>query len=75
MTLARLSETILEVTAVSDLSGILRQMNELRLGNRNAVSYLIKGRLVTGPAGGHNFENRGMLDLPTPAAGEKKGAK
>jgi LEA14-like dessication related protein len=64
--LARLSETLLEVTAVSDLSGILRQINELRRDNRNSVSYLIKGRLVTGSAIGLSFENGGMLDIPTP---------
>jgi LEA14-like dessication related protein len=75
VTLARLSETLLEVTAVSDLSGILRQMNELILGNRNAVSYLIKGRLVTGPAVGLDFENSGMLDFPTPVPGEKREGK
>jgi LEA14-like dessication related protein len=72
VTLARLSETMLEVTAVSDLSVILRQINELRLGNRSSVSYLIKGRLITGAAVGLNFENSGMLDFPTPAPGEKR---
>jgi LEA14-like dessication related protein len=66
ITLVRLSETMLEVTAVSDLSGILRQMNELLLGNRNSVSYLIKGRLETGSAIGLNFENSGMLNIPGP---------
>jgi LEA14-like dessication related protein len=73
--LARLSETLLEVTAVSDLSGILRQINELLQGNRNSVSYLIKGRLVTGSAVGLDFENSGMFDFPTPANGEKRGGE
>jgi LEA14-like dessication related protein len=75
VTLTRLSETMLEVTAISNLSGILRQINELRLGNRNSVSYLIKGRLVTGSAIGLDFENSGILDFPTPAVGEKREGK
>ena len=62
--LPRLSETIMEVTAVSDLSGILRQLNELRKDNLSAVSYLIKGRLVTGSFADLNFENSGMIEMP-----------
>ena len=64
--LTRLSETTMEVTAVSDLSGIIRQINELRRGKLNSVSYLIKGRIVTDFNIGLNFENSGTLDIPIP---------
>ena len=62
--LPRLSETVMEVTAISDLSGILRQLNELRKGNLSAVSYFIKGRLVTGSFAALHFENSGMIEMP-----------
>ena len=63
-TLERLSETMVEVAAVSDLSGILRQIAALREGNKKAVSYRIRGRLFTDLPVGLNFENSGTLNLP-----------
>lgn len=63
-TLARLSETMVEVAAVSDLSGILRQIGALREGNKKSVAYRVRGRLLTGLPFDLNFENRGVLNLP-----------
>lgn len=65
--LPRMSEALMEVTAVSDLSSVMRQINELRKGNLNSVSYIIKGRLVTRSFPDLTFENRGMIDMPMPA--------
>ncbi len=64
--LPRLGEAIVEVTAVSDLSGILRQLKELSKEKRSSLSYLIKGRLVTGSLPALNFENSGLLEMPMP---------
>jgi len=69
-TLPRLSETIMEVAAVSDLSAILRQIGALRRDGKNSVSYRIRGRLFTGLLVDLNFENSGVLDFPVPP-GEK----
>lgn len=69
-TLPRLSETIMEVTAASDLSGILRQVGALRRGGKSSLSYRITGRLFTGLLVDLNFENSGVLNIPVPP-GEK----
>lgn len=66
-TLARLGETMVDVAAVSDLSGILRQIGALREGNKKSVAYCIRGRLFTGLPVELNFENSGVLNLPVPA--------
>jgi LEA14-like dessication related protein len=64
VTVPRLGEALLEVTAVSGFTGILRQINEASRGSRDAMSYRIKGRLVTGSFGGINFDESGKLGLP-----------
>ncbi|MHB8092658.1 MAG: LEA/WHy family protein [Syntrophales bacterium] len=69
-TLPRLSETMMEVAAVSDLSAILRQIGALRRDGKSSVSYRIRGRLFTGLLVDLNFENSGVLDFPVPP-GEK----
>jgi len=69
-TLPRLSETMLEVAAVSDLAGMLRQIGVLRRGGKNSVSYKIRGRLFTGFLADLNFENKGVLSISFPP-GEK----
>jgi LEA14-like dessication related protein len=73
-TLTRLSETMVEVAAVSDLSGIIRQIGALREGNKKLLyehqallSYRIRGRLITGLPVDLNFENSGTLNLPVPS--------
>ena len=59
-----LSETLLEVTAVSDLAGILGQIGQWCKGDRCSVTYVVRGRLVSGPFPGLNFESSGAIDLP-----------
>jgi len=65
-TLPRLSETMMEVDAVSDLSAILRQIGALRRDGKSSASYRIRGRLFTGLLVDLNFENSGVLDFPVP---------
>jgi LEA14-like dessication related protein len=61
ITLPRLSEAVLDVTAVTGFAGILRQIGALSRGNLDAISYRIKGRLATGYSYGLNFDERGKL--------------
>jgi LEA14-like dessication related protein len=44
-TVPRFGESLIDVTVVSGLQNILRQLNELAKGDRAGVSYRIKGRL------------------------------
>jgi LEA14-like dessication related protein len=62
--LPRLGEAIVEVSAVSDLTGFIRQINELRKGTLDSVSYRIKGRLIGDSFPNLNFENSGKIGLP-----------
>jgi len=64
VTVPRLGEALLEVTAVTALTGFLRQISEVARGTRDAMSYRIKGRLVTDSHGTLNFDERGILDFP-----------
>lgn len=64
ITVPRFSEELLEVTAVSSLTGILLQINEWTRGERTSISYRIKGTLSTGLPGGLNFDEKGVLELP-----------
>ncbi len=61
--LPRLGEAVVEVTAVSDLSGIIRQISELGKSNLSSLSYRIKGRLVIASFPDLSFENSGMIDM------------
>jgi LEA14-like dessication related protein len=69
-TLPRLGETVLEITAVSDLTGLLRQLHEWRKGDRPSLSYELKGRLVTDLVKDLTFAHRGTLDPPQ-SSGDK----
>lgn len=60
----RLGEALLDVTAVTGFTGVLRQITEVFRGSRDAMSYRIKGRLITDSHGTFNFDERGKLDLP-----------
>lgn len=66
ITVPRLDEKILEVTAVSNLSGILRQVTELIQGKNKAITYRIKGRLLAGSFGEITFDETGKWELPKP---------
>lgn len=69
-TLPRLGETVLEVTAVSDLLGIFRQLAELQTRNQTSVSYVIKGRIVNDVIPDLTFENRGLIEMPIGPGGK-----
>ena len=68
--LPRLGEAVLEVTAVSDLSGVISQIDRIRKGDLSSVSYLVKGRLVTRSFPDLNFESKGVIDIPMPGKGK-----
>jgi len=68
VTVPRLEERILEVTAVSNLYSILSQIHELLYGNSKGFSYRIKGRLFTEAYGELDFDESGSLAPPTPGA-------
>ena len=65
-TIPRFGEALIDVNVVSGLSGILRQVNELRSG-REAMTYRLSGRVATGAFGTVPFESKGELRLPGPA--------
>jgi len=62
-TIPRFGEALIDVNVVSGLSGILRQVNELRSG-RESMTYRLSGRLAGGPFGTVPFETKGELKLP-----------
>jgi LEA14-like dessication related protein len=61
----RFGEALIELTVVSGLQNILRQVNELTKGDRGSVSYRIRGRLhspsVPWPI---TFDTTGELTFP-----------
>jgi LEA14-like dessication related protein len=65
-TIPRFGEALIDVSVASGLSGILRQVNELRSG-REVVTYRLSGRLHSGPLGTVPFESKGELKLWGPA--------
>jgi LEA14-like dessication related protein len=68
VTIPRLEEQILEVTAVSSLFGILGQVKEFLSGEKKTLTYRVKGRLLTDSFGDLDFDESGKLELPTPDA-------
>jgi LEA14-like dessication related protein len=69
VTVPRLGEAVLDVTAVTGFAGLIRQIQGLSRGNIDAIAYRIKGRLVTGSSYGMNFDERGKLEMPKPVQG------
>lgn len=60
VTVPRFGSAVMEVEAISGLSGILRQLSSLQGGKAaQGISYHIKGRLVTRNAGSLPFEDSG----------------
>lgn len=64
VTLPALGEALLDVTAVSGLAVLLRQLDEAFRGSRGEMTYGITGRLVTVDYGSLPFAESGKLDLP-----------
>ena len=63
VTVPRLGEAVLNVTAVTGFAGLIRQIQGLSRGNIDVLSYRIKGRLMTGFSYDMNFDERGKLDM------------
>ena len=70
VTVPRLGEAVLDVTAVTGFAGIIRQIQGLSRGSIDAISYRIKGRLMTGSTSyGLNFDEMGKLEMPKASQG------
>jgi len=72
ITIPRLDERILEVSAVSSLYSLFSQVRELIYGKHEALTYRIKGTLFTDPFGELNFDEGGKLELPAPDTNSEK---
>jgi LEA14-like dessication related protein len=59
----RYGEAVLEIDAISGLTGILQQFDELNRG-RERIDYRIHGHLSTGSLGNVPFDRRGEVALP-----------
>lgn len=65
----RLGEAILDVQAVSSLTGLLHQLRRLSQGDQG-IEYRIHGKLITdGLLGGVPFDKRGQIEWPLGPAG------
>lgn len=69
----RYGEAQFDVTVVSGLQGIVRQINALASGGRESLTYRVKGRLGSGMFGGVPFESKGELKFPSAPASAPKG--
>jgi LEA14-like dessication related protein len=69
VTVPRLGEAVLEVTAVTGFAGVIRQIQGLARGNIDAISYRIKGRLMTSASYGLDFDEPGRLEMPKAGQG------
>ena len=69
VTVPPLSEAVLEVTAVTGFAGIIRQIQGVARGSIDALSYRLKGRLITGSYN-LDFDEHGRLEMPKPGPGQ-----
>jgi LEA14-like dessication related protein len=70
LTVPRLGEAVLDVTAVTGVAGIIRQIQGLARGNIDSISYRIKGRIITGTTSfGLDFDEMGRLEMPRAGQG------
>lgn len=63
VTVPRQGDAVLEVTATSNLSGVLKQLREFRKGGR-ALDYRLTGRIAVDGLGSLPFERKGELAMP-----------
>jgi LEA14-like dessication related protein len=63
-TVPRLGEATLDLTAVTTLGGLLKQLGELAKGGRDAVEYRIRGRLHANGWRDIPFDSRRELKIP-----------
>ena len=73
VTLPRYGEAVLEVSAVSSLVSLLKQIDELSRGGRDRIDYRIHGRLAAGGYGTLPFDSKGEVRLPR-QQGERRQA-
>lgn len=66
VTIPRLGEEVIDVTAASTITGLLRLVDEWRRGDTTSLSYRISGTLSTALPGGIDFEESGVLETPRP---------
>lgn len=64
VTVPRLSEAVLEVTATSNLGSVLRQIRELQKCGRDRVDYRMAGRISLDGIGSIPFERKGDVPMP-----------
>lgn len=64
VTVPRQGEAVLEVTATSNLSGVLRQLRELRKSGRDQADYRLSGYVTVDGLGRLPFERKGELTIP-----------
>ena len=80
VSIPRLGETFMDVSAVSSLAGIVRQLSSLRRENASGMRYRIHGKVfMSGSGNALPFEFRGEIGTPlprtdksTPPAGERR---
>lgn len=60
----RMGESVLEVTATSNLGSVLRQLRELQKGGCNRIDYRMSGKLSLDGVGNIPFERLGGLQMP-----------
>lgn len=64
VTVPRLGEALLDLSAVSTLGSLLRQLGDLAKGGRESVEYRVHGRFHGGGLNGVPFDSRRELRLP-----------
>jgi len=64
MIVQHLDEQILEVSAVSDVYGLLRQLKQFLYGQNKEIQYSMKGQLWLDSFGEVNFERTSKLKAP-----------
>jgi LEA14-like dessication related protein len=69
-----LGEAVIEVEAVSTLSGILRQALEMQHNRPEEIRYRLKGKLYAGPLVPYPFDFTGSLKLPVDRSGKDSRA-
>jgi LEA14-like dessication related protein len=62
-TVPAFSDVVLDVTAISSLSGILEQLGALRTGAPDRIEYRLQGRLTPSSGSSVPFDSTGTLDL------------
>ena len=65
-------EVLLDVSAVSGLSGLLEQLSAMREAAPERITYRLQGKLASPSRGSVPFDQKGSLDLSGVAAGDQR---